>query len=88
MQCLEPYETLRSTINKYMSLNNNFINKYYLNNKLNRLMLDNEAQLSVFHLFMSDRVFTGWTNTADSVETSNTFLPFHNILHFNMILMK
>ena len=48
MQCLEPYETLRSTINKYMSLNNNFINKYYLNNKLNRLMLDNEAQLSYF----------------------------------------
>jgi hypothetical protein len=48
MQCLEPYETLRSTISKYMSLNNNFINKYYLNNKLNRLMLDNEAQLSYF----------------------------------------
>ena len=48
MQCLEPYETLWSTINKYMSLNNNFINKYYLNNKLNRLMHDNEAQLSYF----------------------------------------
>ena len=48
MQCLEPYETLRSTINKYMSLNNNFITKYYLNNKLNRLMHDNEAQLSYF----------------------------------------
>ena len=31
-----------------MSLNNNFINKYYLNNKLNRLMHDNEAQLSYF----------------------------------------
>ena len=37
---------------------------------------------------MSDRVFTGWTNTADSVETGNTCLPFHNILHFDMILMK
>ena len=68
-----------------MSLNNNFINKYYLNNKLNRLMHDNEAQLSYF---TCDRVFTGWTNTAGSVETSNTFLPFHNILHFNMNLMK
>ena len=31
-----------------MSLNTNFINKYYLNNKLNRLMHDNEAQLSYF----------------------------------------
>ena len=31
-----------------MSLNNNFINKYYLNNKLNRLMHDNGAQLSYF----------------------------------------
>jgi len=37
---------------------------------------------------MGDRVFTGWTNTAGSVETSNKCLPFHNILHFNMNLMK
>ena len=29
-------------------------------------------------------MFTGWTNTADSVETSNKCLPFHNILHFDM----
>ena len=46
-------------------------------------MHDNEAQL-----FMGDRVVTGWTNAAGLVEASNKLLPFHNILHFSMNLMK
>ena len=39
-------------------------------------------------LFMGDRVFTGWTNAAGSVEISNKLLPFHDILRFNLNLMK
>ena len=50
-------------------------------------MHDNEAQLS-FQLFMGDRVVTGWTNGAGSVEASNKLLGFHNILHFNTNLTK
>ena len=50
-------------------------------------MHDNEAQLSHFTcLWMI--VVTGWTNALGSVEAINKILLFHNILHFNMNLMK
>ena len=58
----------------HYSINNNFINYYYyLNNKFNRLMYDNEAQLSHFTCLWVT-VFTGWTNAAGSVEASNKII--------------
>ena len=70
----------------HYNINNNFINRYYLNNK--QINPGQCSPIVILHLFMGDRVFTGWTNAAGSVEISNTVLPFHDILHFNMNLMK
>ena len=57
----------------HYSINNNFINYDYLNNKFNRLMYYNEAQLSHFTCLWVT-VFTGWTNAKGSVEASNKII--------------